>query len=115
MAMGFDMLAAEEVIKLKEELSDLKLIAVIPYRGQSERWAYQQRERYQRILSKADEEILLSEGYFNGCLLKRNDYMLDHVSGIIAYFNGKPMGGTFYTCRNARAKGIDLINLYRLV
>lgn len=41
--------------------------------------------------------------------------MLDHVSGIIAYFDGKPMGGTFYTCRNARAKGIDLINLYRLV
>ena len=31
MAMGFDMLAAEEVIKLKEELSELKLIAVIPY------------------------------------------------------------------------------------
>ena len=115
MAMGFDMLAAEEVIKLKEELSELKLIAVIPYRGQSERWAYQQRQRYQRILSKADEEILLSEGYYNGCLLKRNDYMLDHVSGIIAYFDGKPMGGTFYTCRNARAKGIDLINLYRLV
>lgn len=33
MAMGFDMLAAEEVIKLKEELSDLKLIAVYSLSG----------------------------------------------------------------------------------
>lgn len=33
MALGFDMLAAEEVISLKVELPNLKLIAVIPYGG----------------------------------------------------------------------------------
>ena len=109
MALGFDMLAAEEVIKLKE----VKLVAVVPYRGQSERWAPHQRERYQRILSEVDEEVVLSEVYYNGCLLKRNDYMLAHASGIIAYYDGKPKGGTFYTCRKARLKGLDIINLYR--
>ena len=113
MALGFDMLAAEEVIKLKEELKGVKLVAVVPYRGQSERWAPYQRERYQRILNEVDEEIVLSEGYYNGCLLKRNDYMLAHASGIIAYYDGKPKGGTFYTCRKARLKGLDIINLYR--
>lgn len=113
MALGFDMLAAEEVIKLKEELKGVKLVAVIPYRGQSGRWAPFQRERYQRILNEVDEEIVLSEGYYNGCLLKRNDYMLAHASGIIAYYDGKPKGGTFYTCRKARLKGLDIINLYR--
>ena len=35
MALGFDMLAAEEVISLKAELPKLKLIAVIPFEGQS--------------------------------------------------------------------------------
>lgn len=35
-------------------------------------------------------------GYYNGCLLKRNDYMLAHASGIIAYYDGKPKGGTFF-------------------
>lgn len=113
MALGFDMLAAEEVIKLKEELKGVKLVAVIPYRGQSGRWTPYQRERYQRILNEVDEEIVLSEGYYNGCLLKRNDYMLAHASGIIAYYDGKPKGGTFYTCRKARLKGLDIINLYR--
>lgn len=110
MALGFDMLAAEEVIKLKEELKGVKLVAVVPYRGQSGRWAPYQRERYQRILNEVDEEIVLSEGYYNGCLLKRNDYMLAHASGIIAYYDGKPKGGTFYTCRKARLKGLDIIN-----
>ena len=113
MALGFDMLAAEEVIKLKEELKGVKLVAVIPYRGQSGRWAPHQRERYQRILNEVDEEVVLSEGYYNGCLLKRNDYMLAHASGIIAYYDGKPTGGTFYPCRKARLKGLDIINLYR--
>ena len=41
------------------------------------------------------------------------DYMLAHASGIIAYYDGKPKGGTFYTCRKARLKGLDIINLYR--
>lgn len=85
----------------------------MPYRGQSGRWTPYQRERYQRILNEVDEEIVLSEGYYNGCLLKRNDYMLAHASGIIAYYDGKPKGGTFYTCRKARLKGLDIINLYR--
>lgn len=90
---------AEEVIKLKEELKGVKLVAVVPYRGQSGRWAPYQRERYQRILNEVDEEIVLSEGYYNGCLLKRNDYMLAHASGIIAYYDGKPKGGTFFVFR----------------
>lgn len=112
MALGFDMLAAEEVIKLKGELSELRLVAVIPYKGQSERWTFYQQQRYQRIMRDVDEKVVLSEGYYKGCLLKRNDYMLSKVSGVIAYFDGKPKGGTFYTCRNAKDSGLDIINLY---
>jgi uncharacterized phage-like protein YoqJ len=101
MALGFDMLAAEEVISLKVELPNLKLIAVIPYDGQNERWSAREQDRYWDILDKADDAILLSKYYFNGCLLRRNDYMLSHSCGLIAFFDGKPKGGTFYTSRCA--------------
>ena len=111
MALGFDMLAAEEVISLKAELPKLKLIAVIPYDGQSERWSISEQDRYWGILDKADDTILLSRHYFKGCLLRRNDYMLSHSCGLIAYFDGKPKGGTFYTCRKAKAMSMDIINL----
>lgn len=112
MAIGFDMLAAEEVLSLKSELPGLNLIAVVPFRQQSERWSYRERQRREHILSLANDTIIISETYFRGCLLKRNDYMITHSSGLIAFFDGRNQGGTFYTCRKAKDKGKYIINLF---
>ena len=112
MAMGFDLMAAETVLSLKGRYPDIRLIAVIPFRRQSCRWPSMEKERYQNIISRADRVIVLSEHYFHGCLLKRNDFMLEHSCGVIAFYDGKPLGGTFYTCREAGKRGIDIVNLY---
>lgn len=112
MALGFDMLAAEVILSLKAELPSLKLIAVIPFCGQSNRWNYRDQGRYKRILSEVDDSFILSEGFFKGCYLKRNDFMIDHSCGLIAYYDGGYKGGTFYTFKNAKAKGKDIINLF---
>lgn len=112
MALGFDMIAAEEVIALKEELPSLRLVAVIPFQGQSNRWAYRDKQRYSQLLAAADDSVVLSEGFFKGCYLKRNDFMIDHSCGIMAYFDGGYKGGTFYTFRQAKIKDKDIINLY---
>ena len=55
MVVGFDMLAAETVLELKEQLHDISLSAIVPYRNQSERFAPSAREKYNAILEKADE------------------------------------------------------------
>ena len=52
MALGFDMLAAEEVLKLKEELPAILLVATVPYREQNERWGANQKKRYLEILDR---------------------------------------------------------------
>ena len=88
MAMGFDLMAAETVLSLKGKYPDIRLI------------------------SRADQVIVLSEHYFHGCLLRRNDFMLEYSCGLIAFYDGKPYGGTFYTCREAVKKGMDIVNLY---
>lgn len=130
------MLAAEVVLSLKETLPQIQLVAVVPYRGQSERWTPYEQRRYERLLAVADEVRVLSERYFNGCLLRRNDYMIRRADHIIAYFaygedglrrmqleqaplhsactvfDGKQKGGTFYTVRNATALGLTVTNLY---
>ncbi|MGR5578158.1 SLOG family protein [Bacteroides thetaiotaomicron] len=113
MAMGFDLLAASAVIALKRRFSDVKLIAVVPYRNQSEKFSDYEQKRYQYALQNADEVIVLREKYCNGCLLRRNDYMLAHASGLIAYYDGKPKGGTFYTIRKASESSMPIINLFR--
>lgn len=112
MAMGFDLMAAETVLSLKGKYPDIRLITVVPFRRQNCRWPSTERERYQRIISQADRVIVLSEHYFKGCLLRRNDFMLEHSCGVIAYYDGKPYGGTFYTCKEARKRCMDIINLY---
>ena len=112
MAMGFDLLSAEAVLSLKAEYKELRLIAVVPYRNQDERFSFADKKRYQSILSRADETIILREDYCQGCLLRRNDYMLAHSNQVIAYFDGENKGGTFYTCRNTKAEGLPVINLF---
>lgn len=113
MAMGFDLLAASAVIALKRRFSDVKLIAVVPYRNQSEKFSEYEQKRYQYALQNADEVIVLREKYSNGCLLRRNDYMLAHASGLIAFYDGKPKGGTFYTILKASESSMPIINLFR--
>lgn len=112
MALGFDMMAAEVVLSLKDKFSDIQLIAVVPFSRQSSRWASSEQERYYRILAKTDKVVTLSENYFRGCLLRRNDYMLSHSSGVIAYFDGKPKGGTSYTVRKAERMKMNVVNIY---
>lgn len=112
MALGFDMMAAEVALSLKDKFPSIQLIAVVPFSGQSSRWASSEQERYHRILVKVDNVITLSENYFRGCLLRRNDFMLSHSCGVIAYYDGKPKGGTFYTVRKAERMKMDVVNIY---
>ena len=97
MAMGFDLMAAETVLSLKGKYPDIRLIAVVPFRRQSCLWPSMEKERYQRIISQADRVIVLSEHYFKGCFLRRNDFMLEQSCGVIALYDGKLYGCLLYT------------------
>lgn len=112
MALGFDMMATEVVLSLKDQFPDIRLIAIVPFSGQSSQWASSEQERYRQILAKADKVVVLSGNYFRGCLLRRNDYMLSHSCGVIAYYNGKPQGGTSYTVRKAERMKMEVGNIY---
>lgn len=112
---GFDLLAAEAALSLQCELKDLQVIAVVPFRGQSDRWSKEEQAKYDAILRIVDDVVVLSEQYYNGCLLRRNDYMVNRSSRLIAYFDGNPKGGTFYTVREAKRQGLDIVNLHNSV
>ncbi len=113
MAMGFDLLAAEVIISMKEQgFPNLKLIAVVPYRNQSERFSQRDKQRYNNALSKADEVIVLSENYTQKCFLQRNDYMLDHAGCVFAYLSRTDRGGTYYTCKKAVNRRICVVNFF---
>ena len=111
MAVGFDIEAAEVVLALREELSGLRVVAVIPFeetqRGFPEEW----RSRFERIVAEADEVIVLASKYSVAAYTVRNNFLVDNASACIAYFDGSK-GGTAYTVRRARKCGAQIINIY---
>lgn len=111
MAMGFDILAAEMVLLLKEKGDCVvNLICVLPFKNQTAGWDEDWKKRYDNVLKNADEVILLSEEYYKGCYFKRNNFMVDNSDLVLTYFDGAP-GGTAATLKYAAQKNKKIINL----
>ena len=112
MADGFDIIAAEEVLRLKKEYPYIRLKCVIPFKGQADRYTEADRQRYNNILAQADEVITLSETYFEGCFLRRNDYLLENSAFLMVYYDAiATVGGTFYTLKRAVEKKMKFANV----
>lgn len=87
---GFDMIAAEEVLKFKQEQPDVRLIAVIPFRGQEESYSEKDKFLYGQICQYADQCIYLAENNTDSSLfIKRNDFLMANSSRLVCYCDGK--------------------------
>ena len=71
-ALGFDTLAAETVLRLRETYSELRLILVLPCKDQARGWKAKDVDKYEKIRQRADETVYTSEIYATGCMHKRN-------------------------------------------
>ena len=108
-ALGFDTLAAMAVLKEREHNPDISLILALPCRKQTARWHKKDIALYNEILSLADEVIYVSEEYTNGCMLKRNRFMVDSSAHCIFYMS-VPRGGTAYTVKYALENELEMHN-----
>lgn len=109
-ALGFDTLAAQMVLMVKGTLPQIQLLLVLPCKTQDKYWSKVDQEIYREILARADRVVFVSETYTQGCMQKRNRLLVEGSSVCVCYCT-KKQGGTFYTVRYARQKGLDLINL----
>jgi len=109
MALGGDTLFAELVLDLKKTYPQIKLECAIPCLNQCQKWTEASIMKYQNICSLADYVTNVSNTfYFNGCMAKRNKYMVDKSSRIIACFNGNP-GGTEQTIKMAESAELSIV------
>lgn len=92
MARGFDLLAAETVLALKERFPSVKLVACVPFYGQEQNFSQKDKKRYVEILKRSDEKIVLSEKYYRGCMHVRNRYMADRADMLIVYCRKEKSG-----------------------
>jgi len=110
-ALGFDLLAAETVLNLKKKHPHIRLIMALPCQNQDAFWNDIQKAKYRAVLSLADSIIYTAENYYKGCMFKRNRYMVDESSCVIAYLNHES-GGTKYTIDYAEKSGRKIIFLH---
>ena len=106
MARGADFYFAEAVLTLRRQHSDAALEAARPCETQSNSWPEGDRRRYQTILDQCDLETLVQHRYDRGCMMRRNRYMVDRSSRIIAVYDGVPKGGTAQTLAYAMRRGL---------
>lgn len=110
MAIGCDTYFAEAVLQLKEEHSDIVLEAAVPCDNQSEKWNRKQKALYIELLSRCDQITYVSHLYTPECMMKRNEYMINCSSLLLACFNGRS-SGTMSTILYALRRGVKTIIL----
>ena len=109
-ALGFDTMAALTVLKLKGEFPDIRLILVLPCKGQTRSWSDKNKKIYDQILSQADKTVYTSENYYSGCMQKRDRWLIEGSDICICYQTAN-IGGTAYTVNYARRMGRRIIGL----
>ena len=109
-ALGFDTLAAQTILRLRERYPQIRLILVLPCRNQARGWPRSDIYIYEEIKRRADKVTYTSESYFQGCMQKRNRHLVDNSSVCVCCLT-KPTGGTAHTVNYARRCGLRILNM----
>lgn len=113
-ALGFDTLAAETILKLKNKYPYIKLILVLPCLSQTKGWNKFDVDRYNYIKTQADKIVYTSKEYTSDCMFKRNRHLVNHSSLCICYLSNNA-GGTAYTVAYAKKNKLKIENIANLV
>ena len=103
MAEGADTDFAIAVLFYKKQYENVTLEAALPYPVQKKTASNPSVK--EQILASCDCVTVVSDMYFEGCMQKRNVYMVDQADLVLAVWNGERKGGTWNTIYYARRTG----------
>ena len=109
MAQGVDLWSSQIVLDLQKKNPALKLHCVLPCKGQDSKWTASAQELYHSVLAQANEVVYVGQEYNRDCMLKRNRYLVDHSSILLAVYNGTWRSGTGATVRYAQKLKREII------
>ncbi|MBO5556350.1 MAG: DUF1273 family protein [Oscillospiraceae bacterium] len=110
MAVGCDTYFAEAVLALRQLHGDIRLEAAIPCGTQPDKWPLPQRMRYNGLLDQCDSATVLQIHYTPDCMMRRNRYMIDRSSLLLACYNGSP-GGARNTILYAEKQNVKVVQI----
>lgn len=107
MARGIDLWAAGYVYEKRVKNPDIKLICAIPYRDQGKKLRNAEKWEYDNIVASADKVYIMENEYTRNCMQKRNRFMVNNSSKVIAVVDNY-RSGTGQTINYALSRGIDV-------
>ena len=106
MARGCDLYFAEAVLSL-----GLRLEGYLPCPSQTSRWSKQDRARQTGLLLGCAAVYMAEPAYSPGCMLRRNQQMVDAADALLTVYDGSP-GGTGAAIDYARRQGKPILGLW---
>jgi len=98
MALGVDQGAAETCIAL-----GIPFTAAIPFEGQEKKWPWRSQTHYRELLEHASDKVIVCPGDYRPFKLqKRNEWMVDQCTLLVAVWDSTP-GGTANCVRYAES------------
>lgn len=110
MARGADLYACEAALAARERYPHITVESAIPCPTQADGWTEGERTRWRSLVARCDFETVVQARYAPGCMQRRNRYMVDHASLLIAVHDGLP-GGTRRTIEYALRRGIGIVDI----
>ena len=110
MARGSDTYFCEAVLATRAQNVDITLEAAVPCEEQAAKWPEKDRGRYSSLIERCDFVTYVSRKYSKTCMQRRNQYMVDNSSVLLAVYDGKH-GGTNYTRKYAMRRGVEIIEI----
>lgn len=105
-AIGVDMWAGELIAELKKADPSIRLVIAEPFAGHDAKWKDEHKVRYAALKSVADKVVVVHSGGYDAWKMnKRNEYMIDRASTLVAVFDGDKYGGTYNALSYARKRG----------
>lgn len=110
---GFDVIAGETVLSLKQEYPAIRCVTAAPFRldyFRNENWTPEWKARALDLYLRSDAAFSLSQTYHKGVYYERNRFMVDHSAALICYYTGAGTG-TKYTMDYAAKKRLEIANI----
>jgi uncharacterized phage-like protein YoqJ len=103
---GIDLWAGIAVLHEKQKDKALRLIAALPYFAGDSRFSERDRFDYGYVLEHCDDVVYASAEYDKNCMKRRNRFMVENSSRLIAFVDDY-RSGTGQTIRLAEREGVE--------
>lgn len=105
MAEGADLDFAKTIIFLQDSYNGIVLEAAYPYPPRAVKSWTKYREDREYVDKHCNLKYAVSDHYYQGCMHKRNQCIVDKADTVLAIWNGQQAGGTWSTIKYAQSKG----------